>query len=125
MNTRDARRSVYTLSRFQIIAEALEKVDRQGKAKADSAVVKVTNMWGHELAEPVILKTEDQAFDFYAENVISNEAFAPPPFVSFATKKDLKNVFKKLTQWEQQARREKPPQEPEADDQPPPADPTP
>lgn len=104
MNIRDARRSVFTLSRFQIIAEALEKLDAQGQAKPDSAVVKVSHMWGHELKKPVTLKTEESAFDFYAENVIYNDAFAPPPFVAFATKKDIKNVFRKLNQWEQRER---------------------
>ena len=104
MNIRDARRSVFTLSRFQIIAEALEKMDAQGQAKPDSAVVKVTQMWGHELKKPVNLKTEETVFDFYAENVIYNDAFAPPPFVAFTTKKDIKNVFRKLTQWEQRER---------------------
>lgn len=104
MNHSDARRSIFTLGRFQIIAEAFEKMDKKGKAKPDGSVVKVTHMWGERLEKPVILETEDQAFDFYAENVISNDAFAPPPFVAFATKKDIKNVFKKLSQWEKRER---------------------
>jgi hypothetical protein len=104
MNHSDARRSIFTLGRFQILAEAFEKVDKKGKAKPDSTVVKVTHMWGEQLENPVLLETEEQAFDFYADNVISNDAFAPPPFVAFATKKDIKNVFKKLSQWEKRER---------------------
>ena len=108
MNANDARRSIFTLGRFQILAEAFEKLDQQGKSQPDSNVLKVTHMWGHRLEKPVILEDELTAFQFYAQNVIANDAFAPPPFVSFATKNDLKQAFKKMTEWEKKNQQPKP-----------------
>lgn len=108
MNANDARRSIFTLGRFQILAEAFEKLDKKGQPLSDSQVLKVTHMWGNRLEKPMILEDELTAFQFYAQNVIANDAFAPPPFVSIETKHDIKQAFKKLTEWEKKNPQQKP-----------------
>ena len=58
MNANEARRSIFTLGRFQILAEAFEKLDKQGKPQADSHVHKGSQMRGQGLEERGILEGE-------------------------------------------------------------------
>ncbi|MEI7923532.1 MAG: hypothetical protein WCJ40_16605 [Planctomycetota bacterium] len=95
MNAKDATRSIFTLGRFQILAQAFKKLDKKAEPISGDYALRVTHMWGKPLENPVILEDQLRTLQFYANHVMCNEAFEPPPFVT-ATNQNFKKAFWKL-----------------------------